>query len=213
MTDDRLIEDLVGDLRPVRPRSLWRDAAILIALCAAELFLFLAVGGARPDMPMATGHMSFWWKLVSLGVVAVVGVGVALVSFDPTASSRRGLRWLSALAGLALLAGWMVDVFSHGVPAFSARVNWREGLECVYKIVLLSLPAAAALTYFMRRGAPTDAAGSSLSSGLAAAAWGAFVFVFACPHDDPLYIAIWYGVGCGLVTLAARLVLPWIARW
>jgi hypothetical protein len=39
------------------------------------------------------------------------------------------------------------------------------------------------------------------------------VFVFACPHDDPLYVAVWYTVGCGLVTLVARLLLPLLTRW
>jgi hypothetical protein len=65
----------------------------------------------------------------------------------------------------------------------------------------------------MRRGAPTDTAGTSLAVGIAAAAWGAFVFVFACPFDDPLYIAVWYTVGCGLVTILARLLLPRLVRW
>jgi len=190
-----------------------RDAAVLAALCGAELALFLAVGMARPDMPAAMGLMSFWWKLISMGVIAAVGGIVALVSLDPTASARRGLRWLAGLVVVALLGGWFVDALSHGLADFVARVNWRDGLQCVYKIVLLSLPAAAGLTYLMRRGASTDPAASALSSGLAAAAWGAFVFVFACPHDDPLYIAIWYGLGGGVVTLATRLILPWIARW
>ena len=37
---------------------------------------------------------------------------------------------------------------------------------------------------------------------------GVFVFMFARPSDDPLYIAVWYAVGCGLVTLVVRLLLP-----
>lgn len=52
-----------------------------------------------------------------------------------------------------------------------------------------------------------------LLTGLAAAARGAFVFVFACPFDDPLYIVVWYGVGYGLVTVASRLLLPRLVRW
>ena len=54
---------------------------------------------------------------------------------------------------------------------------------------------------------------TSLTAGIAAAAWGAFVFVFACPYDDPLYIVVWYGVGCALVALLSRAVLPWLTRW
>jgi hypothetical protein len=65
----------------------------------------------------------------------------------------------------------------------------------------------------MRRGAPTDTSGTALAVGVAAAAWGAFVFVFACPHDDPFYIALWYALGCGLVTILARFLLPRLTRW
>jgi hypothetical protein len=78
---------------------------------------------------------------------------------------------------------------------------------------VLSLPAVIGLGLLMRRGAPTDTGGTSLAVGITAAAWGAFVFVFACPYDDPLYIVVWYSVGCGLVTLLARLALPHLTRW
>ena len=123
------------------------------------------------------------------------------------------MRWLSATIALSLVTGWVIDASRDGLPALVARLNWHDGLQCVYKMVLLSMPAVIGLGLLMRRGAPTDASGTSLAVGIAAAAWGAFVFVFACPHDDPLYIAVWYAVGCGLVTLLARLVLPRLTRW
>ncbi len=94
-----------------------------------------------------------------------------------------------------------------------ARLNWHAGLQCTYKMVLLSIPAVIGLTVLMRRGAPTDIRRTALLSGLAAAAWGAFVFVFACPSNDPLYIAVWYSLGCGIVTAISRLVLPRLSRW
>ena len=75
------------------------------------------------------------------------------------------------------------------------------------------LPAVIGLGLLMRRGAPTDRGGTALAAGLAAAAWGAFVFVFACPFDDPFYVAVWYSLGCGAVTLFARFALPPLTRW
>jgi Negative regulator of sigma F len=48
-------------------------------------------------------------------------------------------------------------------------------------------PAGNCAATLIRRGASTDRAGTALAAGLASAAWGAFVFVFACPSDDPLY--------------------------
>lgn len=213
MSNNRLVDRLVGELKPIRRRTAGADAAIFALLCVVELGLFLGLGAMRPDMPLAMEQPSFWWKLGSLGVIALVGGLVAILSFDPVESPRRGLRWLSATIALSLVTGWVIDASRDGLPALVARLNWHDGLQCVYKMVLLSMPAVIGLGLLMRRGAPTDTSGTSLAVGIAAAAWGAFVFVFACPHDDPLYIAVWYAVGCGLVTLLARLVLPQLTRW
>ncbi len=213
MPSDRFVDRLVSDLKPVRRRSVLADALVLGITCAVELALFLWLGAMRSDLPMAMGQPSFWWKLMSLGLIAVVGGAVAIFSFDPVRSPRRGLRWLAVMIAVCLAVGWGIDAAGDGLPALAARLNWRDGLHCVYKMVLLSVPAVIGLGVLMRRGAPTDTGGTALAVGIAAAAWGAFVFVFACPHDDPLYIALWYAVGCGLVTLFARLVLPRLTRW
>jgi hypothetical protein len=213
MPTERLIDRLVSDLKPVRRRSVARDALILCITCAVELALFFGMGAMRPDMPMAMGQPSFWWKLTSLGLIAVVGGAVAICSFDPVQSPRRGLRWLGGMIAVCLIVGWGIDAASDGLPALAARLNWRDGLQCTYKMVVLSAPAVIGLGLLMRRGAPTDTGGAALAVGIAAAAWGAFVFVFACPYDDPLYIAVWYALGCGLVTLFARGVLPLLTRW
>ncbi len=213
MRTDRLVDRLAGDLKPVRRRSAGGDAAILGLAGAVELALVLGLGMMRPDMPVAMQQPSFWWKLGSLGVIAGVSGIVAVLSFDPVRSPRRGLRWLMALVALCLAAGWLIDASGAGLPALAARLRWRDGLGCVAKMAALSVPAVIGLGLLMRRGAATDAGGTALASGVAAAAWGAFVFVFACPFDDPLYIAVWYAVGCGLVTGFARTVLPRLARW
>jgi hypothetical protein len=213
MPNDRLVDRLVSDLKPVRRRRAGADALMLAVLGAIELGLFFAMGAMRSDMPMAMEQPSFWWKLASLGMIAGVGAVVAILSFDPVQSPRRGLRALVVIVVLCLAAGWVIDALHDGWPALAARMHWQDGLHCVTKMVLLSLPAVLGFGVLMRRGAPTDTGGTALAAGIAAAAWGAFVFVFACPYDDPLYIAVWYAVGCGLVTGFARLILPPLTRW
>ncbi len=213
MPNDRLVDRLVGELKPVRPRKVGGDALKLLLLCAIEFVLVLSLGAMRADMPKAMGMPSFWWKLGSLGLIALVGGSVAVLSFDPVRSPRHGLRWLVAIIMISLAGGWMVDASREESSALAARLEWREGLRCVIEMVLLSVPAVIGLGLMMRRGAPTDSRGTALAAGIGAASWGAFVFVFACPYDDPLYIAVWYAVGCGVVTLFARLVLPPLTRW
>jgi hypothetical protein len=213
MANNDLIDQLVSDLQPVTPRRPRRDALIFAALCLVELVLFLCLGAMRPDMDAAMATPSFWWKLVSMGVIALAGATVAILSFDPVRSPRRGLRWLVGIAAGAIIAGWFVDASRAGLPALAARLNWPDGVQCTFKVIVLSLPPVIGLGLLMRRGAPTDTAGTALSVGIASAAWGAFVFVFACPYDDPLYIAFWYTVACAFVSLVARLLLPPLTRW
>ena len=213
MSNEDLIDRLANRLAPVRRRSPQRDALVAGGIALVELVLFLSLGGMRHDMPDAMSHPSFWWKLVSLASIALASGAVAILSLDPARSPRRGLRLVLGLILVCLSAGWLVDAAGNGWAALWARLDWHDGLSCVTKMVLLSIPPVLGLGALMQRGAPTDRVGTAWISGLAAAAWGAFVFVIACPFDDPLYIAVWYLVGCSLICVAARVLLPLTSRW
>ena len=76
----------------------------------------------------------------------------------------------------------------------------------------LSSPPAVALGVLVRRRATTDRAGTALAAGPSSTAQGAFVFVFACPWDDSLNIAV-CAVGCSIVTTVGRAALLRLSRW
>lgn len=213
MSSDRLIDSLAADLSAVRARSAWHDAVVLALIGGVEIALFVALGAMRLDMGRAMTVPGFWWKLASLALLTVIGVTTALRALDPVASPRRGLHVLSVVVAGALAVGWIVDAVHRSPLPLLDRLMVQHGLDCVITTVVLSLPPLVALGMMMRRGAPTDPRGTALAIGVASAAWGALVFVLACPHDDPLYVAVWYPIGCGTVALAARLLLPRIVRW
>jgi hypothetical protein len=213
MRTDSLLDRLSQDLHPVRRRSILREALFLLLLGVVEIAAFLGMGFMRPDMPAAMQAPSFWWKLSSLGLIAVLGSGVAILSSNPVRSPRRGLRWILTCIVAIFATGWLIDAADNGLTDLLRRLDWPQGVQCVWKLVVLSIPPAIALSVLMRRGAPTDLAGTALAAGLASAAWGAFVFVFACPSDDPFYIAVWYTVGCSIVTLLGRAILIRLSRW
>ena len=213
MLTDPLIDRLTSELKPERRRTAWSDALALVVLCAVEFGLFLLMGMMRFDMPMAMHLPSFWWKLGSLGLIGIVSGTVAILSLDPVRSPRRGLRWIAALIAVCLASGWLLDASRDGFSTLISRLDWVNGVQCLHEMVILSVPAVIGLGLLMRRGAPTDRNGTALAAGLTAAAWGAFVFVFACPFDDPLYVAVWYSLGCCTVALFARFTLPRLTRW
>ena len=210
---DFLIDQLAADLAPVRPRRFWVDASIMALVAVIELALLFAVGFAHLDMHRMMTQPTMGWRIVSLGVISLVSGFLAVRSFDPAYSTRGALRWLALIIAICLASGIVMAGLPTGAASLMQRLDWRSGVQCASKIVLLSIPPLLALAVLGRRGAPTDMRRTPLLIGLAAAAWGAFVFIFACPFNDPLYIVVWYGVGCGIVTLACRFLLPRFARW
>ncbi|WP_426167224.1 NrsF family protein [Sandarakinorhabdus sp. DWP1-3-1] len=213
---DLLIDGLVADLRPVQPRRWTRDALLIVALILVEIPLLIALRGMRPDMPAAMGEMAFWWKLAALASFAGLSGAALLVSLDPAVTNGPRLarlwRALAIVVPVALGLGWLIDAATRG-PSLTARLDWREGVDCLISIFLLSLPMIAALVVLMRRGAPTRPEQTALAAGLAAAGFGAFIFGFHCSHDDPLYVAVWYGGAVLVVALLSRWLLPRLVRW
>jgi hypothetical protein len=213
MSSEPLVKRLSADLKAVRRRRAGTDLTLIAFICLLEILIFFAVGAARPDMPAMMQQPTFWWRLVSLGLIAAISGVLAVLSFSPTHAPRASVRWVVAVAAVCLAAGISINAGPNDLLSIWQRIDWINGIQCAGKMIALSIPAALGLGILMRRGAPTDRNATALLVGIAAAAWGAFVFVFACPFNDPLYIAVWYSVGCGIVAFLSRIALPRLARW
>jgi len=137
-----------------------------------------------------------------------VTCAIAMRSFTPPASSRRGLLLAFGLAALAILAGMFVTSAADGGRSLLDRLSPAHGVLCATSIVVLATPLVVALAALMRRAAPVRPKQSALACGLAAATSGALVFTVCCPMNDPLYIAVWYSVGVAIVAGVARWLLP-----
>lgn len=214
---DPLIDALVADLGSVAPRRPAYEVLLIAGLIGVELLLFVTLRTLRPDMPAAMATPAFWWKSGAFAVIAVLAAAAMLVSLDPAAANQRRSarlwRWLGLAAPLALALGWLIDAGASDRAALLARLQWREGVDCLLNVGLLSLPLVLLLGVLMRRGASTQPARTAAAAGLAAAAFGAVIFALHCPHDDPLYVAVWYGGGVLAVAGLARGVLPRLTRW
>jgi hypothetical protein len=213
MLDSDIVDQLVGDLKPVRSRSITREGILLASVAALEVALCVGLGSTRSNLLMAMTLTTFWWKTLGLGLLAFAGGVLAIRAFNPENSPRRGLRWLLALVGTTIGVGFVLGAVPSNAHSLGEQLNWRQGVQCMLTMAALALPAIAGLGILMRRGAPTDRKGTAIAVGAAGAAWGALVFVLHCPHDDPLYVIVWYSAGCSLVVLLARLVLPPLTRW
>ena len=210
---DSLIEHLAEELVPVRSRRFGVDASVMTLIAVIELALLFAVGFVHLDVHRLLAQPTIGWRLASLGLISLMSGFLAIRSFDPTYSAKRSLRRLALIIAICLAYGTALGGIPTGMARIIHRVDCMSGAQCASKIVLLSIPPLICLAVLGRRGAPTDMRRTPLLIGLAAAAWGAFVFVFACPFNDSLYIVVWYGAGCGVVTLASRFLLPRFVHW
>jgi hypothetical protein len=213
MASDDFLDGLASELKPVRRRDPRVEALALAGLCALELALWLVSGQVRPGLvQVAQTTPTLWWKTASAAALAFIGATTAITSLDPTRSPRRGLIALAVLIAAFFIVGGLF-AWRAGLANLWDRLDWTDGLTCAFKVTLLSAPPAVVFALLLRRGAPTDVKGTALAAGVAGAAWAVFVFFFTCPHDDPVYILVWYPIACAASTLAARLVLPLAGRW
>jgi hypothetical protein len=207
MSNDALISDLSANLAPVRRRSVTREVALLVVLGAAELALFVGLGFMRSDMGSLIGSPYMLWKLGSLALLVAVTGATAIRSLSPTASPRRGVAIGLRLALIVMIAGALMDSGVAGQTLLQ-RLSPVHGAICSLCIAIFSLPMVGLMSFLMRRGAPSDPDKSAWAIGLAAGTWGAFVFAFCCPANDPLYVTVWYFAGCATVAALVRWLLP-----
>jgi len=213
MSTDDLIAGLAGDLKAVGPRVPARELMLLAAIGGTELLACLAAGLVRPDFRAALSQPVLWWKMLGLALIAAVAATTAIDLLAPERLARRGIRGLGTAVILVLATGMYLYLATPIAGSLVDRLDWRHGLVCVTKMAVLALPAIATLVWLGRRGAPTDRPATALAAGIAGGGWGAFVFAFACPSNDPLYIMVWYLLGGGGVAVATWLVMPRLLRW
>lgn len=211
MKTEALIDLLAAD---GPPRRSYGRAALLaagVALAGALTGLALTLG-IRPDVLAALQTFRFPEKLAFAAALALA----ALLCL--TRAGRPEARALSACAGLLMVAavlGLMVLAELAIVPAgdWRARMVGTNAAVCLVAIPALSLVPLAAFLVFMRQAAPRSAPWAGAACGLAAGAVGALAYALHCPDDSPLFVAVWYLVAIGGVTLAGSLIGARLLRW
>lgn len=209
---DNLIDELAGDLAPVRPRRIARGsmwvAAGWVAGAAALLLLFglrrdLAVRGMPPLSMLA------FWLTAATGLAATwsaLRMGLPGVGRD-----YGGWRWAVG-ASLSLPLAALAACITDGHAAMEAA-RQGFGLRCLLQGVASGLGVGAALFFWLKAGAPTSPTRAGWVVGIAAGAAGATIVALHCATDDVVHIALWHGAAVLFSAIAGRLILPRFLRW
>ena len=193
---DRIIDELVGQLTPVKPAtSPWRPAAAwwLAALIATAL-AFAAALGLRADLSERLAHLGFVLQSAGLIAASFLAAWAILTLGIPGRSTLRRQR-LFALA-LPALVGllWFLRSLSKAVSDPDVIHYEFSELHCTIAILGLSLIPGALLFALARRYASTTPGWSGALVGTAASLLAAGSLALHCPNDTPWHLLLWHGL-------------------
>lgn len=211
-SSDALIAELVSELEPVRPLRFGEGLALALAAAGLSALLVVWLAGVRADLmagqisPMALVANGLYF---GLGLAA--SVTVVVMSRPQIGSDHSGWRWAAGMAGLLPLAGAIVAT-GRGTAMRAAEGAAHE-LWCVASGMGASLLVFAALTLWLRRGAPTSPERAGLVTGIAAGALGIAAFSLHCGDDDIVHIGLWHGATVVAMAALGRAIVPRLIRW
>ena len=214
MRTNELINTLVGDHasqpRP-KPVAYGLVMAIIGGLAIASALFSLTLG-VRPDILAALSTWRFDFKLSANLVLMVTATWVALRLSSPTTIPLSPIRALLVPVFL-LLAAVMYELVTVPASAWPSRAMGVNGVMCLASIIFLSLLPLVATIYGLRQGAPTSPGVMGAVAGLLAGGLGATVFAMHCTNDSPLFVAIWYLLAIGLMSMFGLVVGRHALRW
>lgn len=212
MKTDQLIKALAADHAPEGLGLGQRLAVGVLIALAVSAVLFLWWLGMRRDMAAAVMEPRFLLKFPVTLTLAASGAVLALRLARPGATLGP---WALMLAiGPALLAAGIAAELVMMPPAtWMPRLIGRSSMVCLGSIPLLAAPLLVAVLMVLRQGAPTRPALAGAAAGLVSGALGAALYALHCLDDSPLFVATWYGIGIGALTLVGAAVGARVLRW
>lgn len=210
------IEALVADLKPVRRVQPGLGLAITIIAAAFSCFAVINTYGVRPDLVAGMPH-----PLVTIraGLLLLLGMAAALsvtTSARPSVG-RSGNGWLWALlAALLLPASAMIAWLYHNaanLPFAPGDLDFRYAKWCLQLSVGSALLIGAALTAWLRTGAPIGLDRAGWLVGIAGGSFGTFSYSLHCPSDSIFYVGIFYTMAVAASAGLGRLIVPPLIRW
>jgi hypothetical protein len=212
MDTDSLIRGLSRDAAAGTPR-LGRLLALGFAIASGLAGLvWLVLLGPRADIAEAAATLRFPFKFaVTLALVATAALAWRAAARPGTPVGPAAMLLLIAPALLA--AGVIAELAAVPEGERMARMIGTNSAVCLTFIPLIGALPLAALLGALRQGAPTRPALAGTLCGLAAGGLAATFYAAHCIDDSPLFVAVWYSIAIGMLTLAGALCGRLVLRW
>lgn len=198
------IEILVADLAATsaKPGHAVALAVGISAIVAALLFIPLI--GIRSDLAGAVLTLRFLVKL-GFALLLAVSATVLTVRLSRPDASTGIWKWVLSAPFILLAFAAAVELAVLPESQWETRLFGEHWFFCIILITLLSLPLLAGLFIALRHAAPGNTGLAGAISGIAAGGIAATIYTVHCPDDSPLFVAAWYTLAIGTVTLFGHL--------
>lgn len=213
MKTDDLVAMLATGVTPVAPHTASRQVGLALGAGVAVSLAMLLLGyGLRGDVMPAMALPMFWVKLAyPLAIAVAAYVLVERLARPGVLLRRAGWGLVVPVLSVAAMAGaaWIAAPEQHRMASLLGQ-SWRT---CALSIGLMALPIFAAVMLALRTLAPTRPALAGAAAGALAGGLGAALYALYCVEMAAPFVAVWYGVGILLPTLAGALWGRPLLRW
>ncbi|NNC72662.1 MAG: DUF1109 domain-containing protein [Sphingomonadaceae bacterium] len=206
------LDAMTDGLIPVRPLSPAFIHVVAIALTIGGGAFVVATLGFRDAFGASGTDPEFLARSALLIVLAGASLYSAAAMARPQVGSpHKGWRWALGAALVVPVAALIAALV--GQTPLADRLHMNNGIECLAYSIGIGLLLGTVLTGWLRRGAPTSPERAGTVTGLAAGSLGALAYSMHCPHNDIVYIGLWYTLAIATTTLLGRLIIPRFIRW
>jgi hypothetical protein len=212
MRTDDFVHALAADRTPAH-MSMGRQFAVALAIgFVTSALLFWVTLGPRPDIAAAVMTVRFDFKITEALLLAATAIALALRLAQPgaaTALQKRVLCLAPALLAVAVIA----ELCAVPASQWQAKLVGSMSVMCLTAVPLLSLPLLAAMLLALRQAAPTKRGTAGAVAGLVAGGLAAALYGTQCIDDSPLFVATWYTLSIGMVTVVGAVLGRRLLRW
>lgn len=211
MKTDELVTALAHGAGAVKRGEVERR--VLAAAClglAASILLVPFLFGFRSDIGGSLGIV-----LLKAGFGLAAAASAAPLLFELVRPNTK-IRHLIAPAAIFAVASVVVAGAAFLIAPPEMRMHaWLGGgvPECLYRIPLLALPIAAALTFAVRGLGATRLTLAGGAIGAVSGALAAIAYASCCPMDSALYVASWYLAAILFCAAAGALLIRHALKW
>jgi hypothetical protein len=206
-----LIAELAADLEPVRPLKIAYGIALAAVAAIGTVLLVEVMEGLWRGM--LAGRASPFYFIAN-GMLGLLGASSALavlrMAQPHVGNTHDGARWSFGMVSILPITGLLIMTLQGNV---SEVINDRYGVSCFTSGTGLGFIVAAALVFWLRRGAPVSLNAAGMFTGVAAGSIGMLAYGLSCPIDHAGHLGIWHVAPIAVSAVVGRLAVPHLVRW